>query len=136
MAIDTFVDTSGFYAFLVQDDPAHATTAAFVAEAERGKRSLTTTDYVLDETATLLSARGLRAQAGQFLESILDSEAIQVQWCNAAWFAAAKTLFQTHKDKAWSFTDCLSFAVMNELKITNALTKDRDFKQAGLIVLL
>ena len=56
MAPETFVDTSGFYALLVKGEEAHATAADYVRDAA-GKRRFLTTDYVLDETATLLKAR-------------------------------------------------------------------------------
>lgn len=136
MGIATFVDTSGFYAFLVRADSAHQVAATLFAEISHGQRHFVTTDYILDETATLLSARGLRTQAGRFLESALNSEAIRVTWCNAERFSVAADLFAAYEDKDWSFTDCLSFAVMEELGITDALTKDHHFAQAGRVVLL
>ncbi|MHB2017754.1 MAG: hypothetical protein ACYCW6_12465 [Candidatus Xenobia bacterium] len=58
MANEIFVDTSGFYALLVRGDEQHQAASRVLAEARRRKRGFVTTDYVLDESATLLMARG------------------------------------------------------------------------------
>src|SRR5207302_1400621 len=58
-AIEAFVDTSGFFALLVKQDPMHARAAAILARAAQKRSRFVTSDYVLDETATLLKARGL-----------------------------------------------------------------------------
>jgi predicted nucleic acid-binding protein len=50
-------------------------------------------------------------------------------------FEEAWAYFNKHKDKGYSFTDCVSFAVMDELNIKNALTFDKHFRQAGFKVL-
>jgi predicted nucleic acid-binding protein len=49
---------------------------------------------------------------------------------------AAGALFRKHADKEWSFTDCVSFATMRELRIRDAFTTDHHFKQAGFVALL
>ena len=45
-------------------------------------------------------------------------------------------LYASRPDKSWSLTDCISFCVMRELGITDVLTTDRHFSQAGFHVLL
>jgi predicted nucleic acid-binding protein len=45
-------------------------------------------------------------------------------------------LYRDRPDKYWSLTDCISFVVMTELGVTDALTGDRHFKQAGFSLLL
>lgn len=136
MAARTFIDTSGFYAYLVRNDARHTTATNLVDEAEQGRCSLVTSDYILDETATLLSARGLRPQANQFLQAIMTSRVVTLIWSNAARFSAAMDLFRKHNDKGWSFTDCHSLALMQELDIIEALTSDHHFSQAGRVALL
>ncbi len=49
---------------------------------------------------------------------------------------AAKNFFRKHSDRCYSFTDCTSFVVMRELRLTEALTTDRHFVEAGFRVLL
>ena len=58
MASETFVDTSGFYALLVEREEMHERAARILQQAQRRRAKFVTTDYVLDETATLLVARG------------------------------------------------------------------------------
>ena len=68
MASEIFIDTSGFYALLVRGDDQHARAAEVLREAAKRKRGLVTTDYVLDETATLLLARGYTAVLADFFK--------------------------------------------------------------------
>jgi predicted nucleic acid-binding protein len=105
--------------------------------AARGRRaSFITTDYVLDETVTLLAARGHRHLVDPFLHSTLRSAACRVEWTDADRFAKTAIFFSKHTDHAWSFTDCLSFVVMKDLRLRDALTKDIHFEQAGFLALL
>lgn len=134
--IDTFVDTSGFYCLLVQRDEAHLRASRILAEASRKKRRFVTTDYVLDETATLLRSRGHGNLAKPFFETVLGSAACQIEWMDAARFAETERFFVKHNDKEWSFTDCFSFWLMSSLGLREALTTDHHFQQAGFVPLL
>jgi hypothetical protein len=60
----------------------------------------------------------------------------RAKWCGAARFDMTKAFFRKHADHAYSFTDCTSFVVMRELKLSQALTSDRHFTQAGFEALL
>lgn len=55
---------------------------------------------------------------------------------SAELFARAYRLYKNHQDKEWGLTDCISFVVMSDLGVTEALTCDRYFVQAGFQVLL
>ena len=70
MAKEIFVDTSGFYAILVKDDDRHRPALRVLKESQRRKRGFITTDYVLDETATLLQARGFAHLLDQFFQIV------------------------------------------------------------------
>lgn len=51
-------------------------------------------------------------------------------------FTQAFTIYKTHKDKTWGLVDCISFAVMNQAKITQAFTFEQHFIQAGFQALM
>ena len=136
MANEVFVDTSGFYALLVKGDSQHRSAGVILRVAQRRKRRFVTTDYVLDETATLLKARGHVHLLGAFFDRLLKSQACRIEWTDPARFHGAQAFFLKHADQAWSFTDCLSFRIMKELRLRDALTKDGHFREAGFAVLL
>jgi predicted nucleic acid-binding protein len=62
--------------------------------------------------------------------------AIQIIPTSAELEAAGLLMYSTHTDKEWGITDCISFAIMRERGITDALTADHHFEQAGFIALL
>lgn len=95
-----------------------------------------TSDYVLDETATLLKARGYRQLISQLFERVMGSQAMRIEWMDTERFELTRRFFLKHNDKNWSFTDCFSFCLMRSLRINDALTKDEHFGQAGFNPLL
>ena len=80
MADETFIDTSGFYSMLVRRDRMHGHAAEFMAQAARDRTRFVTTDYVLDESVTLLRARGHGRLVAPLFESIDASTAIRIEW--------------------------------------------------------
>ncbi|NWF54093.1 MAG: type II toxin-antitoxin system VapC family toxin [Syntrophaceae bacterium] len=136
MASEIFIATSGFYALLVRGDDRHIRAAEVFREAARKKRGLVTTDYVLDEIATLLVARGYTAVLANFFNRVRESEACRVDWMDADYFEKTKELFLKIPPRRWSFTDCFSFIIMKELRLRDAVSKDSHFKTAGFTPLL
>ncbi|HYV36553.1 MAG TPA: PIN domain-containing protein [Gemmataceae bacterium] len=136
MANEIFVDTSGFYAMLVKGDEKHKAAERVLRDARRRMRGFVTTDYVLDEAATLLKARRLGHLLGPLFDRLDASRAFRIEWTDAERFHGARAFFLKHADQAWSFTDCLSFRVMSHLRLRDALTKDVHFEQAGFTTLL
>jgi predicted nucleic acid-binding protein len=136
MASEIFIDTSGFFALLASDDDRHAEAAKVVAAAQKRKRPFVTTDYVLDETATLLKSRRKTHLLRDFFDRLDRSRACRVEWTDSERFHKTREFFLKHADQEWSFTDCLSFRVMSELRLRDALTKDAHFQQAGFTPLL
>jgi len=136
MANEIFVDTSGFYALLIKGDDRHGAARGVLRDAKRRKRPFLTTDYVLDETATLLKARGHVHLVAGFFESLRVSHACRIEWTDADRFRAVQLFFLKHADQPWSFTDCVSFCVMKERRLREALTKDGHFAEAGYVALL
>jgi predicted nucleic acid-binding protein len=133
---DIFVDTSALHAMLVSNDPFHPATIAFIRELQRDRRQLITTDYVIDETVTLLKTRRVPSRIGKLFELLDQSTHLSIEWIGEERFAGARDLVLKHADHAYSFTDCTSFVVMRELDITDALTVDRHFREAGFRPLL
>ena len=133
---DVLIDTAGFLALWDAGDEHHARAVRLQSELSRNKCGFLTTDYIVDETATLLLIRHSHAAAADFLASTLESKSLRLEWMDSERFLAAANIFRDHDDKEWSFTDCVSFAVMRELKIQDAFTTDHHFTQAGFAQLL
>ena len=133
---EVFKDSAGFLAFWDASDEHHAAALHLQRELVRKRRRFVTTDYIVDETATLLLVRHSHGAAADFMESVERSDALRIEWVGSERFFAAASLFRRHADKEWSFTDCASFAFMRELKVKDAFTTYHHFKQAGFIPLL
>jgi predicted nucleic acid-binding protein len=106
------------------------------APAVMDRSEFVTTDYVVDETATLLQARGFSGLLPLFFDSVLASRACRLVWMDIDRFQRTRALFLAHRGRGGSFTDCLSFIVMKELRLREALTKDAHFEASGFKVLL
>jgi uncharacterized protein len=123
-----FVDTSIWYAAYIEEEPDYDQAKALIdAPGER----LVTTDYVIDELLTLLVARRHRPVA-KTLGRLLWSEAVcRIIWVERSDVKAAWQIFDSFDDKEWSFTDCVSYAVMKRFGIVAAYALDDHFKQFG-----
>ena len=133
---EIFVDASGLYALVDRKDAHHPVARAVVERLLRSGRRLLATDYVVAETVNLANARSGSAVAIRVLELLEQSAGIRIEWIGAARFDQTRAFFRKHADHAYSFTDCTSFVVMRELKLSQALTSDRHFTQAGFEALL
>lgn len=133
---EVFADTSGLYALIDKNDAAHAAARDAVNRLLRGGSRLVVTDYVIDETVTLAKARGGALIAGRVLDLVEQSRGIRIEWIGPERFESTRAFFRRHADHAYSFTDCSSFIVMRELRVTRVLTTDRHFREAGMEPLL
>ena len=133
---EVFVDTSGFYALLVADDEQHRRADQILKRARQKSSRFVTSDYVLDETVTLLTARRHGHLVQPFLQATLHSSACRIEWTDPERFSETADYLLKHRDRAWSFTDCLSFVLMKKIRLRDALTKDVNFEQAGFVALL
>ena len=130
-----FVDTAGWMACADASDAAHEACRAARDKALRAGQTLITTDYVVDETLTLIRLRLNLSAAEAWWRQIDGSQRVRWERIDPGRFERALELFFRHRDKGYSFTDCTSFAVMRELKLTGVLTTDRHFKQMGFEVI-
>lgn len=133
---EVFVDTSGLYALVDKRDGHHPRARKIVGKLVRGGQKLVVTDYVVAETVNLAKARSGTHVALRVLDLIEQSVGIRVEWIGQARFDATKAFVRKHADHDYSFTDCSSFVVMRELRLTQALTSDGHFPEAGYEALL
>lgn len=116
-------------------DPAHQRARQARDKALEEGKILVTTDYVVDETLTLIRVRLSLIAAEAWWAQLEGSTRLRWECIGVARADKARDLFFRHRDKTYSFTDCTSFVVMKELKLKQALTTDRHFRQMGFDVL-
>ena len=120
----------------MKQDFSHRAASRILRKSAAAKQRFLTTDYVLDETVTLLKFRDHGHLIRAVFDTILSSNACRIEWTSLERFESTFAYFLKHLDHQWSFTDCLSFQVMKELQVQRALTKDAHFREAGFTVLL
>ena len=123
-----FVDTGGWYATIARKDHDHKVAKQFLLD---NKFTLITSDYVMDETVTLLQSRIGHNYAVKFLDTLQASQQIELIYLTPSHIVETIRLFRNRVDKGWSFTDCSSFVLMREYQIQNAFAFDEHFQQAG-----
>src|SRR5688572_20242924 len=130
-----FVDTAGWMACADGADPVHARAVAARDAVLEDGRTLITTDFVVDETLTLIRIRLGLGAAEAWWHQVDQSPRLKWERIGSDRFEKARGLFFRYRDKDFSLTDCTSFVVMRELRLTQALTTDRHFRQMGFEVL-
>jgi uncharacterized protein len=133
---EVFVDTSGLHALIDRKDAHHVEARTAVERLLQAGRRLVTSDYVITESVNLANARSGTHAATRVLDLIEQSAAIRIEWIGVMRFDGTKTFFRKNADHAYSFTDCSSFVLMRELRLSQALTTDRHFAEAGFEALL
>lgn len=128
-----FVDTGAWFAMAVPLDQDHIAVAQCFSQSVA---RLITTDYVIDETLTLLRARGYGQRALALGEEFFNGSIAEIYHLDENDVRAAWRVFRQYDDKEWSFTDCASKAIMERLRITQAISLDRHFRQFGNIVVM
>jgi len=129
------VDTAGWMACADRADPAHSGSLAARDAALESGRVLVTTDFVVDETLTLIRFRLGLAAANAWWQQIDGSARLRWERVENDRFERARNLFFQYRDKDLSFTDCTSFAIMRELRLTTVISTDGHFRQVGFEVL-
>src|SRR5688572_1791803 len=131
-----FLDTGYVIARFNRRDQ-HHDTAKQLAGALTAACELWTTDAVLLEISAAFSHPDHRMRAIAIWDEFHGGDSrCRVAQVAGARLDAAVALFRERSDKSWSLTNCLSFIVMNEQQLTNALTADHHFAQAGFRALL
>jgi len=128
-----FADTFYFLALVNKSGQAHGKAVAF-SNTFQGR--IVTTSWVLTEFADAMSSPYNR-QAFHVFYSWLQTEPQIVIWPpEPILFNSGMALFAARSDKEWSLTDCISFVSMQQEQISEALTADHHFEQAGYLALL
>ena len=126
------MDTGAWYALADRKDPDHASVAQCLRE--RAGR-LVTTNFVFDESVTLIRFRLGTSAACTFGEELLAGGVARLVSVARRDEARAWEIFTRYRDKSFSYTDCTSFATMQRLGIDAAVAIDDDFRSFGLACL-
>jgi uncharacterized protein len=127
-----FADTAHYVALLVETDEYHEAALRW----ELRSAHVVVTDYVLVELGNVLSSLRYRVGLPAFIRRIRSEPTSEVVPASDALLEKGLALFEQRPDKEWSLTDCISFVVMREHGLTDAMTSDRHFEQAGFRALL
>jgi len=125
-----FVDTSAWYALYIPRDQDHARSNEWrKTHTER----LLTTDHVVVETLNLLTVRKEPDRARELSRSLFAEAPARLHRTTDADMRRAREVFERFTDKEWSFTDCVSYAVIERLGIKKAFAFDDHFRQFGIV---
>lgn len=127
-----FVDTSAFVALRNRSEREHRAARAAIARLVSDRAQLFTSNYVFAETYTALLVRLGRLEAIEWGRRVRASEAIDLVRIDESLEEDAWSILESHADKAWSYIDATSFALIEREGSGEALAFDRHFAQRGL----
>ena len=133
MRIKIFVDTLFIVALINKRDQYHQIALNLAEQYENCP--LITTDAIFLESGNKLSAN-YRNEVVELIEQFLASDEVDVIRLTPELFDESLRLYKKHQDKSWGLVDCFSFVVMKQHKVSQALTFDRHFIQAGFQALM
>jgi predicted nucleic acid-binding protein len=128
-----FIDTSYLLALVNTQDEFHEKAQHLAQEVTE---RLMTTEAILTEFANSLTKPQWRQLAVDTINDLRNDPDVKIISVSSDLFSKGLKLYSERLDKEWSLTDCISFEVMNEHRLVNALTTDHHFEQAGFRVLL
>lgn len=131
-----FIDSAYLIALAVESDELHLRAQDLADESQSQKWSFVTTWPVILEIGNALAKPRYRNTANLLLNGFFKDPAITIIPLTETLLQRGTDLFAERNDKAWSVTDCISFLVMKDLEIRDALTSDEHFEQAGFRALL
>jgi predicted nucleic acid-binding protein len=126
-----FLDTGYIIALEAADDQYHKAALKHWQSLSSSLPEIVTTSYILDEVVTFFNSRNQHAKAVELGKRLISSSSVQLIHVNESLFFEAWQYFEQFSDKSYSLTDCISFVLMEQLKIRTALTFDNHFVQAG-----
>ncbi|MFW6012509.1 MAG: type II toxin-antitoxin system VapC family toxin [bacterium] len=129
-----FVDTGAFLGRHLAKDQHHVDATRVWEELRRSGESCLTSNFVVDEAATLIGRRAGHRFAAEALRKLYTSRALALIRPDAEDELTALNRFETFHDQGVSFTDCVSFVLMERRKIRRVFTFDHHFRIAGFEV--
>jgi predicted nucleic acid-binding protein len=136
MADRVFLDTAYAIALSSSEDMYRERAVKLAGELRANKSRLITTRAVLLEIGNALSKQRYRAAAVRLLIALESDPTVEIIPLAEQLYIRALQLYRERDDKDWGLTDCISFVVMGDEGITDALTTDIHFRQAGFTALL
>lgn len=131
-----FLDTSYAIALSVDSDEHHERAVELADRLEAEQTHLITTRAILLEIGNALSRNRYRRAAIELLDALEQDPQVEIISLSDELYQQALELFRGRTDKDWGLIDCASFIVMQERGLTEALTADVHFEQAGFHALL
>ena len=128
-----FADTFYYIALLSPNDAAHRRAVEFTRDYNE---LMVTTAWIVTELADGMAGVSTRQAFAHFHEAIRVDPQVSIVQPEQDCFDEGLQLYRARIDKEWSLTDCISFVVMQHQGITEALTGDHNFEQAGFKALL
>ncbi len=129
------MDSSAWLALDYKNDQHHKKAVAKSSEIKKRKIGMITSEYVIDETLTLIRHRTSHHAAVVFGEAVFNSNIVRVEEVKEDDRRKAWDIFKKYHDKKLSFTDCTSFALMQRMRLLKAFTFDKHFRQMGIEVI-
>jgi len=131
-----FLDAAYAIALSAVTDQYHKKAEILARQIETGAIQMITTRAVILEIGNALARLHYRAAAIELLDSLEEDPNVKIIAFSEELYNRAMELYRQRLDKEWGLTDCVSFVVMQDYGITEALTTDEHFKQAGFRALL
>lgn len=126
-----FLDASFAIAAKLKRDQQHGVVADLWRRLLLASVRVVTTTFVVDEIAAFLASRGDHSAAVEMGEIMMASSHVELIHVDEQLFNLGWNYFIRHDDKRYSLTDCISFVVMEQRGLRQALTFDQHFGQAG-----
>ncbi|NJL06794.1 MAG: type II toxin-antitoxin system VapC family toxin [Chloroflexaceae bacterium] len=131
-----FVDTAAWIALFDASDRLAPAARQVLLSLQQARQPLLTSEFVLLELAAAFAAPAFRQGIIRFINALSTLPEVRIEAAHPHWYQAGWQVYQHRLDKAWSLTDCISIAIMQHYRLTDAFTSDRHFEQAGFRRLL
>lgn len=131
-----FLDTSYAVALSARTDQNHKRAVELAQQLEESGTRFITTRAILLEIGNALAKVRHREAAVRLLSAVQNDPKVEIVSASDDLYQRALEMYRERIDKEWGLIDCMSFIVMSDHQLTDALTADNHFRQAGFNALL